>query len=266
MNFKGANNKKPLLIDFYEHFDEDGRLLTRHGNVEFTVTCKYIYDYLNNDKSKRILDIGAGTGRYSIKLHNDGYIVEAVELVEKNVEIMRNNCEGINAHVGNACNLSRFKDETFDLVLLFGPMYHLFTTEDRIKALNEAKRVCKKDGYIFVAYYMNDYAVINYGFLRGHIKECIEDGTVDSNYHYQPKEGDLFSFVRIEDIDKLNKGCNLKREKIVACDGIANLLRVELNKMTEDVYNEFVKYNLSIAERQDLIGISTHTLDIVRKN
>nr|MCR4661784.1 class I SAM-dependent methyltransferase [Clostridia bacterium] len=234
-------------------------------NIEYTITLKYIFDVLNGDTNKKILDVGAGTGRYSIKLHNLGYDVEAIELVEHNIKIMRKNCEGIKAHKGNALDLSRYKDNTFDVVLVFGPMYHLFSEEDRIKALLEAKRVCKSDGYILIAYYMNEYAVINYGFLRGHIKECLVDGSLDDKYHYVPKEGDLYSFVRLEDIDKLNKECDLSREKIISCDGIADYMRVQLNKMSDEVYEEFVKYNLSIAERQDLIGYSAHTLDIVKK-
>ena len=64
-----------------------------------------------------------------------------------------------------------FLDNTFDCVLLFGPMYHLLKKEEKIKALSEAKRVCKKGGKILISYYMNDYAIITYGFIKKHILE-----------------------------------------------------------------------------------------------
>ena len=56
----------------------------------------------------------------------------------------------INCYQGTATNLSKFKDNSYDIVLLFGPMYHLLTMEEKIKALEEAKRVSKK--YIFISY------------------------------------------------------------------------------------------------------------------
>ena len=71
------------------------------------------------------------------------------------------------AYQGTALDLSRYQDNTFDITLLFGPMYHLFSYEDKLKALSEAKRVTKKDGIIFVAYVMNEYSVLVHGFRDG---------------------------------------------------------------------------------------------------
>jgi hypothetical protein len=61
MNFQRTNTKIPLLDDYYEHFDEDHRLTTRHGTIEFITNLKYIDEVLNGDKTKKILDVGAGT-------------------------------------------------------------------------------------------------------------------------------------------------------------------------------------------------------------
>ena len=81
-----------LLEKYYNKFNEEHRLTTRHGIVEFTTTLKYIHDFLPKDKDSsqiKILDIGAGTGRYSVSLVNEGYDVTAVELVKKNIETLR---------------------------------------------------------------------------------------------------------------------------------------------------------------------------------
>ena len=158
-----------------------------------------------------------------------------------------------------------FLDNTFDCVLLFGPMYHLLKKEEKIKALSEAKRVCKKDGVILTSYYMNDYAIITYGFIKKHILECIENNQVDESYHMLNLEEDLYSMVRLEDIDEFNKVCGLKRIKIIAADGASNYIRVFLNKLSEDEFKEFIKYHLTTCERSDLLGASAHLLDIVRK-
>ena len=48
------------LENYYGKFCEDKRLLSRHGQVEYTTSMKYIHKYLKPED--RILDIGAGTG------------------------------------------------------------------------------------------------------------------------------------------------------------------------------------------------------------
>lgn len=152
---------------YYNKFNEDKRLDTRHGRMEFTVTMKYIHDALSelmrekgteNRKEISILDIGAGTGRYSVPLCEEGYSVTAVELVKHNLGILKKKNSDVVAIQGNALKLKRFQDNTFDFTLLFGPMYHLMTEEEKIRALSEAKRVTKAGGYIFVAYIMNEYS------------------------------------------------------------------------------------------------------------
>ena len=89
MNFERTNTKISLLEDYYSHFNEDQRLKSRHGQVEFITSMKYIEECLNEDFSKRILDIGAGTGAYSVYLSEKGYNVDAVELVEHNIKIFK---------------------------------------------------------------------------------------------------------------------------------------------------------------------------------
>lgn len=71
------------LIDFYNSYDENERLRSRHGMVEFLTTMRYIEKYLK--PGDRVLEIGAGTGRYSHTLARWGYAVNAVELVDHNI-------------------------------------------------------------------------------------------------------------------------------------------------------------------------------------
>lgn len=265
MNFQRTNTKISLLEDYYSHFNEDHRLQTRHGKVEFITSIKYIEQVLNNDKSKRILDIGAGTGAYSVYFDKLGYQVDALELVEHNIEVFKKKNSTVNINQGNALDLSIYSDDTFDVTLLFGPMYHLLKKEEKIKALNEAKRVTKKDGIILISYYMNDYAIITYGFVKKHILEAKANNQIDESYHMLNLEEDLYSMVRIEDINEFNEIVGLQRVKIIASDGASNYIRTTLNSLSEDEYQEFIKYHLSTCERSDLLGASSHILDIVKK-
>ena len=251
---------------YYNKFNEDKRLTRRHGKVEFITSMKYIHEVLKGYSMPKILDIGAGTGRYSIALAEEGYDVTAVELLKCNLNVLKENSNKVNAHLGNALNLGKFKDNSFDVTLLFGPMYHLATKEEKIKALNEAKRVTKPGGTILVAYVMNEYGVLTYAFKEHNAIECVKDGRLDETFHCTYTEKDLYSFVRLENINELNNACGLSRVKIISADGPANYMRQTLNQMTDEEFDLFIDYHLRTCERLDLIGASAHTVDILTKN
>lgn len=255
------------LEQYYNKFCEDKRLTRRHGNVEYITSMKYIHKYLDTmPKDATILDIGAGTGRYSVVLAQEGYDVTAVELVKYNLGILKQKKSTVKAYQGTALNLKRFEDNSFYMTLLFGPMYHLYTMEDKVKALSEAKRVTRPGGIILVAYCMNEYSMIVHGFKDNHIKESIVEGKVNSAFRVVPSPEDLYDYVRLEDIDAYNQAVGLERLQIVAADGPANYMRQALNAMDEETYELFVQYHLSTCERPELLGASAHTLDILRKS
>ncbi len=253
------------LDKYYGKFCEDKRLTRRHGNVEYVTSMKYIHEYLGDNKEAKILDVGAGTGRYSVQLANEGYDVTAVELVKHNLGVLKSKKSSVKAFHGNALDLSRFEENSFDMTLVFGPMYHLYTFEDKLKALNEAKRVTKVGGTILVAYCMNDYSVITYGFKQNHILECIEAGKVTDDFKFISSPEDLYDYVRVEDIDKIYKSAGLTRIKLISADGPANYMRTTLNAMDEETYNKFIEYHLANCERPELLGAGAHTVDILKK-
>ena len=280
------------LEQYYNKFNEEKRLNSRHGQVEFRLSMKYIHeviektmtDYIseqsasntsNNNQPNpvttlrpndiKILDIGAGTGRYSVALAEEGYDVTAVELVKYNLGILKKKNSNVKAMQGNALNLRKLNSNTFDVTLLFGPMYHLFGFEDKKKALLEAKRVTKPGGTILVAYCMNEYGVITYGFKERHVLECMEQGRFSDTFQTQSLPEHLYDYMRLENIDALNEACGLTRIKILSPDGPANYMRPFLNQLSDEEFEAFVQYQMAVCERPDLIGAGAHTLDILRK-
>lgn len=252
------------LEKYYNKFDEDHRLTTRHGQVEFTTSMKYIHDFIPNGGQMRILDIGAGTGRYSVPLSEEGHSVTAVELVPKNLKVLESKHSNVNCWSGDARDLHFLSDESFDLTLLFGPMYHLHARDEQVQALTEARRVTKKGGIIFVAYLMNEYSIIQYCFKKNKIRECMENGSVTLDFHTVPSPDQLYTYLRIEDIDEINRMTESKRLKLIAADGAADYMRRELNAMDEETFALFIKYHLATCERPELLGASSHLVDILQ--
>lgn len=148
--WEGASRKQSLLFVFpkgdimeenqflkayYEAYDEDNRLRSKHGMIEYLTTMRYIEKYLKPEM--RIIEIGAGTGRYSHTLANMGNHVDPVELVEHNIKIFKSHItenEPVTVRQANALDLSEFSDNTYDITLLLGPMYHLYEKEDQQKS------------------------------------------------------------------------------------------------------------------------------------
>lgn len=145
-----------------------------------------------------------------------GLDVTAVELVKSNLGILKKKGSNVKAYQGNALKLSRFADQTFDVTLLFGPLYHLHTFEEKCRALSEAKRVTKKGGVLLVAYCMNEYSVLTYAFREGHILESMEKGLLTEDFHCTEEANELYSVVRLEDINRLNEAVGLNRIQIIA--------------------------------------------------
>lgn len=237
--------------------------------VEFLTTMRYIEKYLK--PGDRICEIGAGTGRYSHALARRGYRVDAVELVEHNIEIFRQNTrpvENVSVIRGNALELSAFLDNQYDITLLLGPLYHLYNEADKRQAIREALRVTRAGGVIFAAYVISDGCLLDEGFKRGSIPvaEYIRDGLLDAKTFAAKSESkDLFELVRKEDVDALMSVFPVTRLHYVAADGCALFMREAVDAMDDEQFRLYLRYHFATCEREDMLGITSHALDIFRK-
>lgn len=263
---KVTEMRNEIIINHYNNYDEDKRLTSKSHLPEYLTTMKYIEKYLKPDS--KIIEIGAGTGRYSVALAEKGYAVDAVELVPHNIEIMKKKVKSshkINIFEGDACDLSFLEDNTYDMVLLLGPMYHLFTETDKHKAMREAIRVAKHGGVIYAAYCNNDTCVYKM-FHKRRILGYMKKGLIDENYHAKSSPNEIFELYRKPDIDNLMKDYDVTRLHFVGADMLSCLYSdKKFNRLSKKEFDEYMKFHFIICERDDLTGFSAHMLDIFRK-
>ena len=183
------------LTNYYTTHKEDARLALKRGMVEFLTTIHYVEKYLK--PGMRILEIGAGTGRYSHYFAQNGYDVDAWKLWNAILKSLRRirRMEKI---------LTNIASDQYDITLLLGPMYHLYTEDDQLAAMSEAIRVTKKGGIVFAAYCNNDITVYHFGFLRGGFNTGERNELIDfETFKLKSTPKEVFALYRQEDVNEL---------------------------------------------------------------
>ncbi len=278
------------ISKIYEIFDEDARLRSPAARVEFLTTVRYIEKYLK--PGARILDVGAGTGVYSFYFAEQGYQVDALELADENVRVFREKLEqrvaekratenagqrilqdsagvvgedmkkplALTLRQGNAMDLSAYEDDSYDIVLLFGPLYHLHSHEDRLRCIAEAKRVCRQDGVIFFAFINNDMVVLTELDYDPH---WLSGDTYD---HESFKVTDFpFVFLTVDQCRQTLAEAEIRTIHEVASDGVSELLAERINGLSEAEYQQYLRYHFYCCEKPEMLGRSNHLLFVGKK-
>ena len=265
MDFKQLakiENESERVNRTYDIFNEDSRLNhSKAARVEFLTTVHYIEKYLK--EGDKILDIGAGAGEYSLYFARKGYEVSALELADANIAAFEKKLtpeDKIDLVQGNALDLSRYAAKSFDIVLLFGPLYHLKNDADKQKCICEAKRVCKDGGKIFFAFISNDFVIltefeydVNYFSSDDYDKETFKLNDFPFVFHTVGAARKLLA----------DGGVNILHE--VASDGASELLAAKINEMNDEDYAQYLRYHFYICEKPELLGMTNHLLFVGEK-
>ena len=246
----------------YQMFHEDTRLNhSKAARVEFLTTVRYIEKYLK--KGMRILDVGAGSGEYSLYFAEKGYEVCALELADSNIEAFQKKIRlehRIELVQGNAVDLSRYEDESFDIVLVFGPLYHLHSEKDRDRCIAEAKRVCKKDGKLFFAFITNDMVLLTEFMYQ---QDYFVTGDYDKDTFVL--ENFPFVFYTVGQCREMLRAAKVRLLHTVAADGASELLEDRINEMDEENYAQYLRYHFYICEKPEFLGMTNHLLCVGEK-
>lgn len=247
----------------YDIFDESTRLESKAANIEFITSVKYIEDALK--PGMRILDVGAGTGRYSLYFAQKGYEVVAVELVKKHAQAIENaktDMMDLRVIQGHALEqLKSLDSESFDIILCFGPLYHLEKPADRVKCVKEIFRVCTNQGSMYFAFINNDMVITTQTMIYD--SNYMETG----NYNKDTFKVENFPFVfdTVSGARELLEQSGVAIEKEIASDGMSELLGDRINQLSEQAYKQWIRYHLYTCEKPEFLGASNHFLFIAKK-
>src|SRR6266567_3309288 len=160
------------VTEHYANGRERERLSRFAGVLEFARTQELIRRYAPPPPAV-VYDIGGGTGPYAFWLGDQGYQVHLLDILAVHVELARQEAQHhqplASIEQSDARQVQR-ADDSADVALLLGPLYHLIEREDRLQALREAARVLRPGGTLFTVA-ISRYASLLDGLFRGHLDD-----------------------------------------------------------------------------------------------
>jgi S-adenosylmethionine-dependent methyltransferase len=224
--------------------------LGKKNPIEFAITMQALHEYLLAPPAN-ILDIGGGPGRYAIALTQQGYSVTLLDLSRGNLEFARaranESAVQLTGYVhDNALNLAQFADESYDAVLLLGPLYHLQEVEEREQSIKEAKRGLKTGGCIFAAFITRSSYI---RFIAKELPSLILDDqrklVMETGIYKPASEGGFIDayFAHHREIKPLMEQCGLQTLDLISCEGVISMIDDKLNELTGEAWEAWVDLN-----------------------
>jgi ubiquinone/menaquinone biosynthesis C-methylase UbiE len=257
------------ILQFYESYDEDERITIRHP-LEFIRTKELISRHLPQRPIK-IIDLCGATGHYSYWLAEKGHEVHLKDLSPKHIQAAKNYEKKYTAKLASiSLGDSRkidFENETFDMVLLMGALYHLQEKKDRILCIKEANRVLKNNGIAIFAY-ISRYAPMLDGFVSGNIndpvfRECMENNMFTGNSY--PKDSFPAYFHSTSDIYDELLSANFSDIMLYAVEGFSGIIDCSKYLDNNDSKEMLLKYLRLTEQNIGMLEISMHKLAICKK-
>ena len=261
-----ASNEN-LIFARYSNKSEDRRAyISRAYGLEFHFTKKLLEKYVSNQS--KVIEVGCGTGYYGIFLHDKCSEYFGIDLTPENIDVFNEKIEkdkikNITTMVGDGTNLFKINGNEFDLVLIFGPMYHLPQNE-RDLVFEEAKRVCKTNGLIMFAYQSKLGAYLQAGILSypNHYPNR------KTNKYVLIKETDdenpgLFYFTTPSEIKESAISHGLEVIKNVGVNFVFN--SEQINNMDDEKFECWLEFSEYMCNDESCTGLSNHSVLVCKK-
>jgi SAM-dependent methyltransferase len=256
------------IIGHYAQIPEEERITFGLGRLELLRTREVLRRHLPNPPAT-ILDVGGGTGVHADWLADAGHDVHVIDLTPRHVELVEAGLrsKGVTAEVGDARQLP-VADQSFDVVLLLGPLYHLTERSDRIRALREARRAVRAGGIIAIAA-ITRFASLFDGLSRGFLfdtdfRRVVERDLRDGQHRNPDHHRHWFTTAYFHHPDELSAEAHeagLRSRELVGVEGLAGWLPHLAERWETEEGRETILYSSRVVEHErTLIGLSSHLL------
>lgn len=258
------------IFQQYSSGREDARSgVNRSSSLEFYYTKKHLHEYIKKDS--RVLEIGCATGHYAFYFADKCLEYVGVDLFPAHIalftqKIIESGLQNISCQLGDAINLENITDESFDVVLCLGPMYHLPPNEREL-CIKECKRVCKTDGIIAFAY-INKIGV--------YVGACVYDDEYyrktypnEKANEYILKQGtddlkpNTFFLTTPEDVNSAVEKHGLIKIKNLGTDFFITMSIV--NNMSDEQFEVMRPIYDQMTSHESCTGMSNHALLVCKK-
>lgn len=272
---KGSDFMKsidPKGLAGYNSGVEKGRLYRSLGLIEFARTKEILLEELPPAPAV-IYDIGGAYGEYAYWLASLGYEVHLFDLAEEHIRMAKDMAESMPApleaaEVADARCIPR-PDASADAILLFGPLYHLVEADERLKCLDECRRLLKPGGMLFTANITCFATALKYIDLYDRRPELDEDdryrmieSTVRTGLHNGNEIG-LVYFHRPDELRREVTSAGFADVELRGVIGPAWIVRNVEEIWPDPVKREAILRIVRLLEREEsLMGFSTHFLSI----
>jgi len=256
---------------YNNNYDENSRM--QRYPLEFMRSKEIISRYFTK-ASMDIADIGGATGPYSFWLASLGHNAHLLDFTPLHIEQAKEYGQkhGISLasyHCGDARQLP-YDDNSFDMVLLMGPLYHLQDQADRLQCLAEARRVLKPGGALLCTA-ISRYAAMLDGFGRVLIDDERFFGIMDEGlatgrhlpgdtpyftqaYFHIPSElADEVAQAGFDDVD------------LIAIEGFARAVNADELLKNEKHTKALLEYIRKTERVPEMMGVSDHFFAVSRK-
>lgn len=259
------------IIDYYQGCNEDDRM--KNNPLEY-IRCKEIIERYLTNSTMSILDIGGATGAFSFWLAQYGHKVSLIDFTPKHIEIARLRQEELDINlvsilVGDA-RLLPYEDNSFDMVLLMGPLYHLVDREDRIKAIHEAYRVLKPNGVIICEVISRFASLIdgfNYDLVKDNDFISIMNKDIQTGFHEDTSQGKKYFtnayFHHASELPQELKDSGFYFKELIAVTSFGSFIHDIDSKIEDEQYRDLLLTTIRLVEKDEtIIGISSHYMGI----
>ena len=265
-----ASNKEKVYTQYGDGIKEDSRhAWSRSQSLEFHYTKKAMDGYINKDT--RVLEIGCATGYYAMHYADKCKEYVGIDLSPPHIRIFtqkiaENKLTNVSCMVGDAVNLEGIEDDSFDVVLCLGPMYHL-PHDERNLVFTECVRVCKPGGNVAVAYInkVGVYVGVCVGF--GKYSEIYPNEQANEYVLRQSRDdirSDLFYYTMPEEITAAAAEHGLEKISNTATDFF--ITQGFIDQMDDATFEIYMELADEMAKYESCTGMSNHALLICRKN